>query len=209
MHNTPMSRLQPADLQDPRRFRLLDRLEHQNLMPFLQQYYFNLRSPLIRLHFLILAAYLLAAYFAARGTAAAGQDWVLLSCFAVLLFIPLIPIHEAIHGLVYRLLGARDVRFSVSLRQFYAYAIADSFVVGRREFAWLALAPSLLINGVLLAVALAAPGARFFALALSIVHYSATGGDWALIAYFWEHRARPVYTYDDAPARLSYFYEEI
>ena len=204
-----MPRLTPADLQDEQRFHCLDVLEHQNLMPFLQKYYLNLRNPLIQLHFLILVVYLLAAIFAIPAVVAAGQSWVLQAGLAALLFLVLIPIHEAIHGLAYRLYGARDVRFSLSLRQFYAYAIANNFVVNRVEFVWIALAPSLVINGLLLLVALAWPPARFFALALSVAHYGGTGGDWAMLAYLWDHRARPIFTYDDAEHRLSYFYEEV
>jgi len=204
-----MPRLTPADLQEDLRFRLLDVLEHHNLMPFLQRYYFNLRSPVILLHFLILAAYLLACWLTAVPLAAAGKPWVAQAGLAGLFFLALVPVHEVIHMLAYRLYGARDVRFSVSLHQLYAYAIADGFVIARAEFVWVALAPFLAINAILLIIAVLSPGVRFFALALSAAHYSGTSGDWALLAYVWEHRARPLYTYDDAARRSSYFYEEV
>ncbi|MGE5223461.1 MAG: DUF3267 domain-containing protein [Omnitrophica WOR_2 bacterium] len=119
----------------------------------------------------------------------------------------LIPVHEAIHALVYWVIGARDIRFSVSFSQFYVYAIANRFVVNRKEFIGLAIAPFLLLNSLLSILVVFSPRWQFFALGLLLLHTTATSGDWALLNYFWENKEKNILTYDDAQAQKTYFYE--
>lgn len=135
-------------------------------------------------------------------------SWITQVLWAVVAWLVLIPFHEGIHLLVYWILGARDIRVGVSLREGVVYAIAHGFVVSRGEFIGLALAPTVLINGGLAVLAWYAEPLRFFALALSLLHFSSAGGDWALLSYIWVNRARPVLTYDDADRKMSYFFAE-
>ncbi|MCK4880761.1 MAG: DUF3267 domain-containing protein, partial [Bacteroidales bacterium] len=63
-----------------------------------------------------------------------------------------IPPHEMLHGLAYRMLGARKIRFGVDLQQFIFYVTADRFPISRRELAFLALTPFVIINMIIIAV---------------------------------------------------------
>lgn len=137
-----------------------------------------------------------------------ASSWGTQVLWAVVAWLVVVPLHEGIHALVYRVLGARDIRVGVSLREGVVYAIAHGFVVGRGEFIGLALAPTVLINGGLAVLAWYAEPLRFFALALSLLHFSSAGGDWALLSYLWVRRACPVFTYDDANRKMSYFFAE-
>ncbi|NMB87054.1 MAG: DUF3267 domain-containing protein [Chloroflexi bacterium] len=203
------SRLGVADFQDDQRFVLLDRLDHQDLMPFIVRYYIKEQGPVLWAHYLLTLASLAAWAATLIGQGASRNQGLIQSVLAVLFFfVVLLPLHEAVHGLVYWLLGARDVRFSASVPQAYVYAIAHHFVADRRAFLEVALAPSLVINGLLLVAWWLWPPARLGILAALFFHISGTSGDFALINYYWANRGRTVYTYDDAETRQSFFFAD-
>lgn len=204
-----MPRLSVDDLLDSSRFQLLDTLHHLDLAPFLVAYYLKRSNRVVASHYVGMALFLCGAIWAGVAAGMSASAWWVQSGGVVLAWLVLIPIHEGLHALVYRLLGARDIRFGFSLRNLYAYAIAHRFVVDRREFTWLALAPTLAINGGLLILTGLSEPLRFFALALSLLHFSSAAGDWAMLSYLWEKRAHPVFTYDDAATQSSFFYRRI
>ena len=204
-----MSNIKTADLENRASYKLLEELSHQDLIPFIQKYYWRERSWVLIVHYLFTLG-CLAAWLAIGWRS--GQEfsrWLDTFGFAVLAFIVLVPVHEAIHGIVYKLYGAPDVRISVSFRKLYAYAIADKFVVSGRAFALVAVMPFLIINGGLIGVGLFSETYRFFAICLLLVHTGGTSGDWAMLNYLWLNRERKIYTFDDAARSKSYFYERI
>jgi hypothetical protein len=203
-----MADLTPAQLQDPSRYRLLAEIEHANLLPFVHQYYRRKRSWVVVFNYLFTLAILAAWVITGVSQRPPFIQWPLTLLYAVLAFLPLVPVHEAIHGLTYKIVGAPHVDFHLNLRQLNAYAIAPDFVAGKSEFAWVALAPFLIINGLLLLAAAAFPAARFFLLALTLIHTTGTSGDWALLNFFWLAGKPKTYTYDDAAARKTFFYQE-
>lgn len=202
------SRLTVDDLQQAERFILLDTLSHHDLLPFLVRYALKQVNPVTASFYLGLAGYLGVTLMAGIQAGLQAFSWVTQVLWAVAAWLVLIPLHEGVHALVYWILGARDIRVGVSLREGVVYAIAHGFVVSRGEFIGLALAPTVLINGGLAVLAGYAEPLRFFALALSLLHFSSAGGDWALLSYLWVKRARPVFTYDDANQKMSFFFAE-
>lgn len=201
-----MPSYQPADLRDNPRFSLLAQVSHDDLGNFTNTYYWQKRSWLIWAHYAfalgILGAIARVAFVGRYGV----DDWLTGFGLGVVIFILLFPIHEGLHGLAYKLLGARDVRFAVSLRQLYAYALAHHFVLGARRFAWVALAPFVVINAALAAGALTFEPFRFYLLCALLIHTTSTSGDFALLNFLWLNRGRGMVTYDDADERHSYFY---
>jgi hypothetical protein len=201
--------ISPLTLQDSSRFRLLERLEFSQLLPFVAEYYLHRRSWVVLVNYLLNLANIAAVLWLGIRLGLDFKAWMLQLGWVVIVMLPLIPAHELLHALVYRIFGARDVRFGLLWRQGAAYAIAHHFVIGARAFIWVALAPFLVINGACLLLAIFAPNLRFFALLLSLAHLSAVGGDWAMLSFLWEHRAAPVYTYDDADHKVTYFYQSL
>ena len=59
-----------------------------------------------------------------------------------------IPVHELLHGVSYRIIGAREIRFGADLQQFIFYVTADRYPVSGMELYFLALTPFLVINAV-------------------------------------------------------------
>jgi hypothetical protein len=204
-----MSDFTPNDLQNENRFQMLVVLGHDDITPFVGEYYWKRRNWLILSHYLITLAALATWVFVGVTEGSDLLHWLIVLGAAVLAFILLVPVHEAIHGIVYRLLGAKDIRFSVSLREFYAYAIANQFVADWHELTWIALAPFIILNLALIVASIIFPDYSFFLLGVLLIHVGGTSGDWAILNFFWVNRDKNVYTYDDADKRKSYFFQKI
>ncbi len=197
------------ELRDEKRFRLLAGLGHTDLIPFVGEYYRRNLTWVTALHYAFSVA-LLAIAVATGITGGYSLDtWLSRFGAAVLSFLVLLPIHEAIHGIVYRLAGARDVRYGVSLRQFYAYAIAHHFVANRRVFTWVAIMPFLAINTALILAAVLVEPYRFYLVSVLLLHSAGCSGDFAFLSYLWIHRREEFYTYDDADEKVSYLFARV
>lgn len=119
----------------------------------------------------------------------------------------LIPVHELIHGLVYKLSGAKTVKYEANWRKLYFVATAHHFVADYRIFKRVALAP---FASVALAAGLAAvllpDGFTISALSVLFIHTIFCSGDFGLLTYMKSIKAENPVTYDDMDQRVSYFY---
>ena len=73
----------------------------------------------------------------------AFSGWLLLGIPATFL---LVPLHEMVHGLMFRWYGAKDVRYGVIWRYLMFYAVAHLFPVNYQQFRYIALAPFVVIS---------------------------------------------------------------
>jgi hypothetical protein len=199
------------DLSDATRFERIATFRHSNPSTFLQEYFhaymWRPTSPIAIYWALNFAALILIGVEWSQGRH--GMNGFGDFGFGVLLAFAFMPLHEALHGVVYKFFGARDVRYQVLWRKAMAYAIAHRFVATRRAFFWVAIAPSLVINPALLTYAYLAPARwRLTILCALFVHVAFTSGDFALINFFYVHRRREPVTYDDFEEGVSYFYVE-
>ncbi|MDF1576365.1 MAG: DUF3267 domain-containing protein [Bacteroidales bacterium] len=118
-----------------------------------------------------------------------------------------IPPHELLHGLAYRVLGARKIRFGMDLQQFIFYVTADRCPISRNELTLLALTPFVIINAVILAITVSwATNLTLFFTALLLSHNIMCIGDFAMITYAFSLKGE-IYTFDDLKKNKSYFYE--
>ncbi len=49
-------------------------------------------------------------------------------------FTIIIPVHEGIHAIVYKMLGAKNIRFGADVKKMIFYATADKYVTTRKKF---------------------------------------------------------------------------
>lgn len=197
------------ELRDEKQFRLLAGLGHKDLIPFVSEYYRRNLTWVTALHYAFSVALLSIAIAIGVIDGYSLDAWLSRFGAGVLSFLVLLPIHEAIHGIVYKLAGARDVRYGVSLRQFYAYAIAHRFVASRRVFVWVAAMPFLVINTALVVAAILVEPYRFYLVSVLLFHTAGTSGDFAFLNYLWIHRREEFYTYDDADEKASYLFARV
>lgn len=118
-----------------------------------------------------------------------------------------IPPHELLHGLAYRVLGARTIRFGADLKQLIFYVTADRFPISKRELAFLAMTPFVLINLVLIFItSFWASQFTLFSASLLLSHNIMCIGDFAMISYAYMQKGE-VFTYDDTENKRSFFFE--
>lgn len=122
----------------------------------------------------------------------------------------LIPLHEGLHLIPFRLAGARDIRMGADLRQGIVYVTAHRFVAGRKLFTGVALTPFVIITaGFLIAMALCPPWWQWVLSMSLMVHTTMCAGDAALLGFMGSFKNRSVCTWDDADRKEAYFYASI
>lgn len=188
----------------------LDELDHTDLIPFVQE---NLRRRNLWSIFywctnIIGILGILYLFWESTNVDDFGfWDGLKYGGLGVAASLLLIPTHEGIHALAYRIVGAKKTSFDANWRQFYFMAIADKFVANRREFQIVALAPFVLITlGFMLPSFVLSLPWRFGIWALVLTHASFCAGDFGLLSYFAFRRHWDLATYDDKANKISYFF---
>jgi hypothetical protein len=121
----------------------------------------------------------------------------------------IIPVHELLHGLAYRILGARKIHFGADMNQLIFYVTADRYTVSGSELYFLALFPFVIINIItVLLVILWQPQILLFGSFLLLSHNIMCIGDFAIVNYVQQYKSR-VFTYDIVKERKSYFFKEV
>jgi hypothetical protein len=186
---------------------LLGTLDHPMLAEFVIEYFLRRPSWLTRTHHAMSIATIGAIVWVAieqgRPLLRCAGDFLLA---LLALFVVILPVHELVHALAYRIAGARDIRWEYSARMAAVWVVAHRFVVGRRAFVFVALAPFVVINAAVIAGAILFAAQSVFLLFVLLWHLHGCAGDWALLNFVWLHRRRGFWTYDDAVAGKSYFH---
>ena len=201
--------IQPDQLEQEG-FHLLDKMDHDELIPFVQKAmkyknrYSSTYNALVWLVLMVGMGGLLWYVYQKEIKWFHGM-----TAFFGGAFIPFltIPIHEWIHMLAYKSVGAPKTEVYSNLKKFYFAAVADQFVVNRQEFTKIALAPFLILSlAFLIPLFIVSPLFQLGCLGALFAHVLTCSGDFALLSYFTHHKDKEVVTYDDVAAKLTYFY---
>jgi hypothetical protein len=120
----------------------------------------------------------------------------------------IIPVHELIHGLAYRILGARKIHFGADLQQLVFYVTADQYPVSGKELYFLAMLPFAAINIICgLTLILLLPQFIILGSFLLLSHNIMCIGDFAVVNYVTQYNVK-VYSYDIVSEMKSYFFAE-
>jgi hypothetical protein len=131
----------------------------------------------------------------------------LLSGFIFAIF--LIPFHEFLHLVAYKILGAKKTSIKSNLRKFYFIAIADKFVANRKEFQTIVLTPFIFITIILLfLIVIVHSFWLFFVLGTLFIHTIICSGDFALLSFLEFNSSNEIVTYTDEENETIYFYEK-
>lgn len=197
--------LRPEDLEN-KGYRLLSSLPHMDIIPFVQE---QLRGsgPIARSYRLLTLGLLAAsAAFLAYSIIAHPGDWekvLTRYSYGLALAFLLAPIHELIHGIALKAVGAPSVQYRANWRKLYLMAAADRFVVGEKAFYLVAFAPFTVIS---LAALVLLTWQPLTAMGLLFLHTAFCAGDFALSEYMHANREKEILTYDLVDEQISYFY---
>ena len=206
----PTAALRHENLHDRTLFEPLEVLDHAALVPATNRW---LRRPSL----------VLFLYGAANGAALAGVAWAVARsgtpvlealsrvCLGVVLgYAALVPVHENVHALAYRSVGARNVAVTYKWRTLTAFCAANRFVTGGWSFAWVCAAPFFLLNPLLMVLVLTVPPAWKPVMAGALLlHVGACSGDVGMLNYQWTLRPAPLVTYDDLDEGKTYFFRPV
>lgn len=209
-----MTKPRIADFQDVSRFHLVESFSVDDMKVFLLRELglnpsaekkparLTVKSALF---FLSMAGFGGIFGFLLAKTAGTVPWWHIPAALAGLLV--LLPIHEGIHALVFKVLGAPEVGFGYSIKSLIVYAYAQRFVMTLRENALVAVMPFLVITTALVLAWIAWPSWGVIWGMVLLMHTLACIGDYVLVRYSIKNRHRTMFTYDDLDERRSYFYE--
>lgn len=102
--------------------------------------------------------------------------------------VAIVPVHERIHAVTYKAIGAPKVRFIAEWRKGLILTIADRFVVNQREYLWLAIAPLLVISAALGGLYFLTPEYNLFIAGLLCFRTLSCVGDIAIVNFLWLRR---------------------
>ncbi len=123
---------------------------------------------------------------------------------------PGIFLHEAIHILAVKILGAKKIAFGVEWKYMMFYVAADKFVMNKKQFLFVAFAPFVLTTIALLWLAATAEMLYpLLWLTACFIHGTMCIGDFGLINYYIENRNKEIFTYDNTDEKKTYFYQKI
>jgi hypothetical protein len=202
----------PKTLRSDPAYQLIKELKFQDIVPFvLEQIRKKTLFPV--LYFTVnlgMLAFILI--LSAKGLADQSLAWKKLFIQAgtgiLAGSILVIPFHELLHGLAYRILGARKIIFGADLSQLIFYVTARHYTVSGMQIHLLTLAPFIIINLLtVIATALIFQDGLLFSAFFLLSHNIMCIGDFAISGYVNRTVGR-VYTYDEPERKLSYFYQK-
>ena len=118
----------------------------------------------------------------------------------------IIPVHELIHGIAYKILGAKKIHFGADMKQFIFFVTVDRYPVSGNQLYLLAMLPFLLINLVAAVfLFLWMPQLYLFFSFLLLSHNIMCIGDFAVVNYVY-HLPGKVYSFDNVEEKKSYFF---
>jgi hypothetical protein len=203
------------DLQNSEAYRIILALKHHEIVHFVRKY-INCNSS-FALFFRAFICFCLLIFLVTGTTLIYlfPEKWpifvgnFLLGIFS---FFLLVAPHELIHGIMYRFYGAKKVKYGVIWSKLAFYAIAPNFVVSKKEFIPLAIAPFLILNGIIIALlflSISSPEWHCLLWGLFLTHSFGCIGDFAMMSFFDYHKTKKIYTFDEKNSGISYFYEAI
>lgn len=196
----------PQELEESDKYKKLQDLDHNEMVPFLLDNLKN-RNPInaaFKHGTMLLIALILFIWIGQWNTSLffAGLGVGLIFTFTAGLIL-----HELLHLLVYKILGAKKTRLKALWDQGAVAAVADQFVVSEKEFYWLAFTPFTVLTIAGLVALFTTTGWIFYSVSFFlIIHATACIGDFSLAGYMYENRNREIYTFDDVDNDKSYFY---
>jgi hypothetical protein len=203
------------ELKNEEDYELFAELNHGQIKDFVLQQLTGSDSKLVKTYAIYqLLMILTGMFFLARALVLAFRNEIQPLIISVLTLIfsvtLLVVIHEVLHGIALKLTGAKHVSFGGYLKKFIFYAEADRHVLNRKQFAFVALTPLVVVKLISLAGIILTFGtpAFYFWIILMSAHSLFCAGDIGLLTIFYQFPGAEVYSFDVQERKRSYFFRE-
>jgi uncharacterized membrane protein len=197
------------DLYNNDNFRQIKIIPYSGIIDFIFSYLKKI-TPVNLLFFVICLLFLLLSTYLKAYTIDGTNTFIHWLLGFVILPLLSIPFHEILHIIPYYLMGARNMRVGMDLKQLLVYVTAHRQVASPGQFIIVALVPFLTISIILIAMIVILPGNWKWSLStFMFVHATMCAGDIALLNFYYVNRDKKIYTWDDADEKIAYFYEKI
>jgi len=204
--------LQVEDLEDQCKYRQILKIPYEDLVTFVLDY-IRRKSGLMVFFWSTCIVFLGIALFVRLNISGyfPFKNIFLHTVLGLVIFpILCIPVHELLHVIPFYFTGARNIRISMDLKQYMFYVSAHKQVASAKQFRFIALVPFIIISLLTLFLILNFPGLWKWSLSLFLfAHATMCAGDFAMLNFYFLHRGKKIYTWDDADQKIAYFYEEI
>ena len=202
------------ELQNSDEYKLISKLNHQQIKEFvitqLAEGGWFVKTYMIYQVIMIM----LGMFFFTRSIVLAFRNFMepLYFSLAALVFCGslLIILHELLHGITLKLIGAPKVNFGGYLKKFIFYAEADQFVINRKQFAFVALTPFITVKLITLLGTIIFVNQPFFYFLIFVMsaHSLFCAGDIGLLSIFYKYGNSEIFTFDVQKEKTSYYYQK-
>lgn len=204
-------RISIEELQSSEDFVLIETLDHNEILPFVFEQLGRKNLITIGFKFGLLLTlvgsivYMAITIFQGEVKILSSISWYVLGI--ILGTTVVIPFHELLHGIAYKLEGAPKVSYHSNLSQMMFYAAADKFVIGGRAFKRVAMAPFIVISiACVVSFFMTSINLQIGILGFFISHTIACAGDFSFLSFIHQHRGKKLYTYDDLADKKSFVF---
>ncbi len=195
------------DLKNESRYTKLDEINHDNIVDFVKKYLFQRVTNLTIMYNSLTAFIVFIAIIAALHFEISLPNVFMALLASMVSIVIYIPVHEFIHGYMYKHFGAKDVRYHVNLKKLVFSTTAHEFVIGGKEFSLVAAMPFLVLTVVSIFFFILGGVYTVYGCFLFVMNLLVSGGDFALINYIFLRRKIRIFTYDDDLNKITYFYK--
>lgn len=197
--------LTPEQIQKP--YQLIDQIKHSDLMPFVKEQLKRKNWSAVGYKVLAVGTAIPLVYLLIMSHAYQIKGAFNWFSYGMAVTFALVPLHEYIHALTYRLCGAKQTSYQAQWTKFYFMALADRFVASKKEFTWVALAPFAVISLVCITLTIGLDGGwKVLFAGVLFTHTAMCGGDFAMLSFLEHYWKQDPITYDDLQTASSYFY---
>lgn len=200
------------ELRNSGKFELIAKLNHQQIKDFVMQQ-LSENGTIIKTYMVYqIVMVLIGIFFFTRSIVLAFQSSAIQLYYSlaalVFSFSVLIVIHELLHGIALKFSGAKRISFGGYLKKFIFYAEADQFVINRKQFAFIALAPLFAVKLITLVgiIFFFNQPVFYFLIFVMSAHSLFCAGDIGLLSVFYKHKNSEIFTFDVKAEKTSYFY---
>jgi len=200
------------DLHDPTKFEMFASFDQSRIKEFVLQQVMSDKKiiPVYMIYQTLL--FLSGIFFFTRAIMLAFKGnymYLLISIGAVLFSMTLlVAIHELLHGIALKLVGAPKVIFGGIIKKFIFFAEAGNFIMGKSSFLFVAFTPLVVVQVItILGIILwySVPFLYFF-LMVMVIHSFFCSGDVALVTIFYRFPDRDTFTYDNSNEKKGFYY---